>query len=501
MNSLRKPVHKSDVQRAGCRRVRNAVLGAIGLVAVLGSTSLAHADAAPQTPQDFDGDGKTDKTVWTPSTGQWWWIDSADGQGWVSTYGLPGDVPVTADFDGDGRVDRAVFRPSTGYWYWVDSYDGQGWQQLFGMIGDVPVPGDYDGDGTEDRAIWRPKNGDWAWYNSSNGQSGSRQWGIAGDIAVPGDYDSDGHTDLAVWRESNGVWYVINSTTQTSWAQQWGMVGDVPVPGDYDNDGKTDIAVWRPSNGVWYIVNSSSWTYWTQQWGVLGDIPVPGDYDNDGKTDIAIWRPSTGQWWVIQSTTWTYTLTTWGTGGASQGGLTSDIPLPYIPQVRNILPMQFWSQQQSNWCWAASEQMVAAYSALTLTQCQNANFHSGRTDCCTNPGACNFGGCFTMTNHGFTETVLSQLNCGGLTPTGNSALTFNQITAEFNAGRPVAFAWSWTGGGGHELVALGSWNTSDGQQWVTVYDPGGNQIDMTYADWVSGPGYLHQRDTYNIVRQ
>jgi hypothetical protein len=66
----------------------------------------------------------------------------------------------------------------------------------------------------------------------------------------------------------------------------------------------------------------------------------------------------------------------------------------------------------------------------------------------------------------------------------------------------VAFAWSWTKGGGHELDAIGAWVSSTGQQWVTVNDPAAGGVeDMTYTAWVSGTGYKHQRDTYNIVRK
>ena len=108
-----------------------------------------------------------------------------------------------------------------------------------------------------------------------------------------------------------------------------------------------------------------------------------------------------------------------------------------------------------------------------------------------------------MTSRGFTETVLWQRNCGGLTATGNAALSFAQLTAEFAANRPVAFAWSWTGanGGGHEMEAVGAWTTTAGQQWVEINNPAdGSQSDLLYTAWVSGPTYVHQRDTYNIKK-
>jgi len=163
-------------------------------------------------------------------------------------------------------------------------------------------------------------------------------------------------------------------------------------------------------------------------------------------------------------------------------------------------------QTMSNWCWAASQQMAAGWSGVSLPQCSLANSATGRNDCCnaSPPAACNTGGCFSLTSWGFSETALWQRNCGGLTATGNAALSFAQLTAEFAANRPVAYAWSWTGGGGHEMEAVGAWTTSSGQQWVVINNPipqgVGAKTDMLYTAWVSGPGYVHQRDTYNIKK-
>jgi hypothetical protein len=268
---------------------------------------------------DFVGDGKSDTTVFRPSTGIWYTRASSTGTLAFSQWGMSGDVPVPGDYDGDGKTDIAVFRPSTGIWYVVNSSTGTEGFFQWGLSGDVPVPGDYDGDGKTDIAVFRPSTGIWYIVYSSTGKAAFFQWGLNDDVPVPGDYDGDGKTDVAVFRPSTGIWYVVDSSTGTPAFFQWGVNGDVPVPADYDGDGKTDIAVFRPATGFWYVVNSSTGTPGFFQWGLSGDVPVPGDYDGDGKTDIAVFRPSTGIWYIVSSST--------GTPAFFQWGLDADIPI------------------------------------------------------------------------------------------------------------------------------------------------------------------------------
>jgi hypothetical protein len=281
---------------------------------------------------DFDGDGKTDVSIWRGTTGVWWIIDSSTGSFTPTGWGVPGagDIPVPGDYDGDGKTDIAIWRATTGDWWIINSSDGSITHTNWGLtgVGDIPVPGDYDGDGKTDIAIWRATTGDWWIINSSNGSITHKGWGLpgAGDIPVPGDYDGDSKTDVAIWRATTGDWWILNSSNGSITHTGWGLpgAGDIPVPGDYDGDGKTDIAIWRATTADWWIINSSNGSITHRNWGLTGagDVPVPGDYDGDGKTDIAIWRATTADWWIINSSNGSITHTNWGLPGAG------DIPVP-----------------------------------------------------------------------------------------------------------------------------------------------------------------------------
>lgn len=91
---------------------------------------------------------------------------------------------VAFDFDGDGRSDLTVFRPADGRWHISRSQEG-GYQTTFGVATDTIVPADYDGDGKTDIAVYR--NGTpGAFYvlNSTTGAMSAVGWGVENDIPV-----------------------------------------------------------------------------------------------------------------------------------------------------------------------------------------------------------------------------------------------------------------------------------------------------------------------------
>jgi hypothetical protein len=277
-------------------------------MAMAASRGAVSARANLARASDLDGDGRSDLTVYRPSTGTWFNLQSSVNftTAAVFTLGVSTDLPVTGDFDGDGKTDAGVYTPASGLWSIFRSSLGPAIHQ-WGLNGDVPVPDDYDGDGRADLAVYRPATGTWYIRQSSSNFTTfvSFQWGLSGDLPVPGDYDGDGITDLAVYRPSTGEWFIRLSTTAygTFVTFQWGIGGDVTVPADYDGDGKTDLAVYRPSTGVWHLRKSSTnyTMFVSYQLGIGADIPVPGEFDGDGKTDVAVFRPSTSVWLVLRS--------------------------------------------------------------------------------------------------------------------------------------------------------------------------------------------------------
>ncbi len=266
-----------------------------------------------RSPFDFDGDGRTDISVYRPSEGNWYLQRSTQGIATVN-WGIATDRIVPADYDGDLKTDIAVFRKGeNSTWYILNSgtntvtilqWGASNLEQA--ILFDTVVPADYDGDGRADPAIWRLTDdlGEPARFlilQSSNGQARVRQWGLLSDVPVPADYDGDQKADLAIFRAASGQWWIEKSSNSSVSVLQFGSSSDLAVPGDFTGDAKADIAIWRPSSGEWFVLRSENNSYFAFPFGISSDLPVPGDYDGDGKYDAAVFRPSNSVWYQNRS--------------------------------------------------------------------------------------------------------------------------------------------------------------------------------------------------------
>jgi hypothetical protein len=275
---------------------------------------------------DFDGDGKTDISIFRPSVGEWWYLKSSNGGNAALQFGQSTDKLTPGDFTGDGKADIAFWRPATGEWFVLRSENLSFYSFQFGSPGDIPVPADYDGDGKTDVAVFRPSTATW-YISKSSGGTTIQQFGASTDFPVAADYDGDGKADLAIWRPNGASgaewWYQKSSIGQTT-ALQFGSSTDKAVPADYTGDGKADIAFFRPSTGFWFVLRSEDLSFYSFPFGSTGDMPVAGDYDGDGKTDPAVFRPST-QTWYLNRTAAGNLITTFG--------IANDKPVPnaFVP--------------------------------------------------------------------------------------------------------------------------------------------------------------------------
>lgn len=258
---------------------------------------------------NFSGTGRSDMTVFDPSSGCWYGANATNAS--VSLWGYQcaagGQQPVPGDYDGDSIADVAAFDPAEARWYIAKPVEGRSiniiaWAVPWGWAGATVVPGDYDGDGIYDLAVHDEVSGCWYIMSLTRGIiAWNVLWGFPGAQPVPGDYDGDGKWDLAVYDAASGSWFVYSLTRGVwVWGYSWGYAGTKAVSGDYDGDGVSDFCIYDPSRCLWYGSSMAPKAEFRNDlaWGFPGGVPVSGDFDGDSATDAAIYDPASGAWFI-----------------------------------------------------------------------------------------------------------------------------------------------------------------------------------------------------------
>jgi hypothetical protein len=190
-----------------------------------------------------------------------------------------------------------------------------------------------------------------------------------------------------------------------------------------------------------------------------------------------------------------------------------------MPMTQVSLNVPLRGQETSNWCWAASGQMIMDYlgyhvaQSYDVAQCTQANNEFGLTYCCTialcpTPAAPQydaFGNCIGCACPGWPE--FDKYGFDFQVTNWWTPLSWDQLSNQINClNKPVAFSWAWVGGGGHMMVARGLRILPDGTQWVQINDPwapcNGDIRFITYSvyDQLTN-NYRHLRDYYDITRR
>ncbi|HQX54659.1 MAG TPA: BACON domain-containing carbohydrate-binding protein [Pyrinomonadaceae bacterium] len=307
------------VNPQGTNRSDNISFNVVGTAGSANIPITQTATLSRRSTFDYDGDGKTDLSIFRPNVGEWWYARSSDGGNGVAQFGSSTDVITPGDFTGDGTTDIAFWRPSTGEWFVLRSEDYSFYSFPFGTSGDTPVPGDYDGDRKTDAAVFRDSTATWYISRSAGGGTVIKAFGTTGDRPVVADFDGDSRSDIAIFRPSKGEWWYAKSSSPNTVALQFGQADDQLVPADYTGDGKMDVAFFRPSTGQWFVLRSEDLTFYAFPFGSSTDLPVPGDYDGDGKVDPGVFRPASANWYINRSTAGIL---------IQQFGIAGDVPVP-----------------------------------------------------------------------------------------------------------------------------------------------------------------------------
>ncbi|MFI6983734.1 papain-like cysteine protease family protein [Embleya sp. NPDC050154] len=147
-------------------------------------------------------------------------------------------------------------------------------------------------------------------------------------------------------------------------------------------------------------------------------------------------------------------------------------------------------QEKSQWCWVASGLTIAKYQGYGTTQtdfCTRAAGRNSNLSCDNQPATLQ-----DMAN-GWASLGMKQTGIGL-----SSAASFNQVSTDVKAARPIGARIGWASGGGHMNVVYG-YDTSNNT--IAVGDPWPNTTTYTwwnYNDYVSNNSFKWTHSRINI---
>lgn len=145
-----------------------------------------------------------------------------------------------------------------------------------------------------------------------------------------------------------------------------------------------------------------------------------------------------------------------------------------------VLSVPTYYQEHSNWCWAASAQMILKFHNKSVAQCSMANYSFGINYACgnttfywnsrANQGNWNYY-VDDMMNYYWGSTRFYQQN---------GSITQSSLQTRINASKPFIMSWRWSSGGAHDVVVKGYSGS-----YVYFNDPWDGNYTRTYAATVS----------------
>ncbi len=260
--------------------------------------------------------------VFRPQTGQWFLDKNGNGR-WdgcavdlcVSSFGQTGDLPVVGTWSAQGVSNIGTFNAASGNWQLDTNGNGQ-WDgcavdtcvSSFGRPGDLPVTRRLSTDTASVIGTFTPskkvqnngqnvvQRGVWTFYNNTSeifdtcvidscDSSGAQ-------LPVVGDWNGTGSEQTGIFLATKGKWY-LNSNGNGKWdgclvdtcLRRFGAPGDIPVAGDWDGSGRVRIGVFRPSTAMWYLdlngngkLDACGVDLCLGPYGQPGDLPVVGKW-------------------------------------------------------------------------------------------------------------------------------------------------------------------------------------------------------------------------------